>query len=46
MLYPTLTVMDRFASPLAFSVGERLAWIGGALVLLWLGVAWALGWFA
>jgi hypothetical protein len=38
--------MDRLSSPLGFSVGERLAWIGGAVVALWLGVAWALGWLA
>jgi hypothetical protein len=37
--------MDRVASPLGFSALERLAWVGGALVVLWLGVAWALGWF-
>jgi hypothetical protein len=38
--------MDGFTSPLGFGVGERLAWVGGALAALWLGVAWALGWFA
>jgi hypothetical protein len=37
--------MDGPISPLGFSVGERLAWIGGALLVLWLAVAWALGWF-
>ena len=38
--------MDRFASPLGFSVGQRLAWVGGALAVLWLAVVWALGWLA
>jgi hypothetical protein len=37
-------VANRIASPLSFGLGRRLAWVGGALALLWLGVAWALGW--
>ena len=39
----------RHAAPARFSLlragaGERLAMIGAAAVMLWLAVAWALGW--
>ena len=35
---------DRMLSPLGCSVGVRLIWAAGAAALLWLAVAWALGW--
>ena len=35
---------DRLLSPLGWSVGVRLIWATGAAALLWLAVAWALGW--
>jgi hypothetical protein len=35
---------DRLLSPLGWSVGVRLVWAAGAAALLWLAVAWALGW--
>jgi hypothetical protein len=30
------------ASPFAWSLGRRLGWAGGAALLLWLAVLWAL----
>ena len=38
------TLNDGPRSPLGWSVGTRLLWAAGASVLLWLCVAWALGW--
>lgn len=35
---------DRFLSPLGWSAGARLIWAAGAAMLIWLSVAWALGW--
>jgi hypothetical protein len=34
----------RAVSPLDYSVAVRLAWAGGLAALLWIAVAWALGW--
>jgi hypothetical protein len=31
------------ASPLGWSAGVRLIWVTGALVILWITVAWAIG---
>ena len=32
------------ASPLGWGVGARLIWVAGASAVLWLSVAWAIGW--
>jgi len=35
---------DQFLSPLGWSAGARLIWAAGAAMLIWISVAWALGW--
>ncbi|MBF0528804.1 MAG: hypothetical protein HQK55_05950 [Deltaproteobacteria bacterium] len=39
-----LPAHDNPHSPLGWSVWGRLAWAAGASILLWLAVAWAIGW--
>jgi len=43
-LQETVPSKDRLLSPLGWSVGVRLIWVAGASAILWLSVAWAMGW--
>jgi hypothetical protein len=41
-----LPVKDGPGSPLGWSIQGRLIWAAAAAALLWLAVAWAIGWDA